>query len=114
MFSNSKIFARSFIAATLTLLSFAAQAAVGLTEIAGAEGDGPITLYYPSSSEAKPVAIGPFTLNVAAQGTPVRGNGRLIVISHGSGGSPSVHFDLARVLVEDGFIVAMPEHSGDN
>jgi predicted dienelactone hydrolase len=51
---------------------------------------------------------------MAWQGAPIRGNGRLVVISHGSGGSPWVHADLARVLVEEGFVVAMPEHRGDN
>src|SRR5258706_2912839 len=112
--TNSKISHARFFAAALALSTFAAQAAVGLTEIVGTDGDGPVTVYYPSNGEAQPVARGPFTLNVALQGAPVRGNGRLIVISHGSGGSPSVHFDLARALVEQGFVVAIPEHSGDN
>jgi predicted dienelactone hydrolase len=71
-------------------------------------------VFYASSSEAKPVKRGPFELNLAAQGTPVRGNGRLVVISHGSGGSPWVHADLARTLVDAGFVVALPEHKGDN
>ena len=48
------------------------------------------------------------------QAAPVRGNGRLVVISHGSGGSPWVHADLARSLVDAGFVVAMPQHRGDN
>jgi len=51
---------------------------------------------------------------MAWQGVPVRANGRLVIISHGSGGSPWVHSDLARALVEVGFVVAMPEHRGDN
>jgi hypothetical protein len=51
---------------------------------------------------------------MAWQGEPARGNRRLIVISHGSGGSPWVHADLARALVDEGFVVAMPEHRGDN
>src|SRR5215475_14603672 len=91
-----------------------AEASVGLTEITGKDGDGPVTVYYPSNSEAKAVTRGPFTLYVAVEGTAVRGNRRLIVLSHGSGGSPWVHSDLARTLVEDGFVVAMPEHRGDN
>jgi predicted dienelactone hydrolase len=91
-----------------------AEAAVGLTEIAGKEGDGPVTVYYPSSSEAQTLKRGPFTFQMAWQGAPALGNRRLIVLSHGSGGSPWVHADLARTLVGAGFVVAMPEHRGDN
>ncbi|VTU17635.1 putative dienelactone hydrolase [Variovorax sp. PBL-H6] len=57
---------------------------------------------------------GPFRLSWAANGHVLKGNGHLIVISHGSGGSPWVHVDLARVLVQRGFTVAMPQHEGDN
>ena len=100
MITSSKFFqARCLVAITLALLGFAAQAAVGLTQIPGEDGDNPVTVFYPSSSEAHPVKRGPFTLDVAFQGTPTRGNGRLVVISHGSGGVPWVHSDLARTLV---------------
>ena len=51
---------------------------------------------------------GSFTLDVAAEGMPLRGNGRLVVISHGSGGAPWVHANLARSLVDAGFVVVMP------
>ena len=44
---------------------------------------------------------GPFVLQLAWQGTPVPGNGRLVVVSHGSGGNPWVHTDLARELLGD-------------
>jgi len=91
-----------------------AEAAVGVTEVAGNDRDGPVTVFYPSSGDAQPLQRGPFTFHMAWQGAPVRGNGRLIVISHGSGGSPWVHADLASTLVDDGFVVAMPEHRGDN
>jgi len=104
--------ARSLLAAALAVLAAGAQAAVGLTEIDGK--DVRVTVYYPSGSEAQPLKRGPFTFHVALQGAPVRGNGRLVVISHGSGGSPWVHSDLARALVEGGFAVAIPEHRGDN
>src|SRR5262249_25124437 len=114
--SMNTTFARASALLVLAILlcAFTAEAAVGVTEIPGQDGDGPVTIYYPSSSEAQPLRRGPFTLQMAWQGTPVRGNGRLVVISHGSGGSPWVHADLARVLVEEGFVVAMPEHRGDN
>ena len=92
----------------------AQAAAVGLGEIGPTAEDGPVTLYYPSSDAEQPVRRGLFTLQVAPQGRPVRGNGRLVVISHGSGGAPWVHADLARSLVQAGFVVAMPEHFADN
>src|SRR5438477_7061820 len=102
-----------FLLAAALARPAATRAAVGVTEIAAKDG-GPVTLFYPSSSEAQPLKRGPFTLNFASQGAPLRGNGRLIVVSPGSGGSPWVHSDLARALVEAGFVVASPEHRGDN
>jgi len=104
----------SLLAASCVLFSGLAQAAVGLGSIAATDADGPVTLYYPSNTPATTVTRGPFTLTVAEQAEPVRGNGRLVVISHGSGGAPWVHADLARSLVEAGFVVAMPEHHADN
>ncbi len=92
----------------------AAEANVGLIEIAGKDGEGSVTVYYPSNDEAKIGRRGPFTFEFAWQGVPAKGNGRLIVMSHGSGGSPWVHANLAQTLVADGFVVAMPEHRGDN
>src|SRR5271167_227867 len=91
-----------------------AAVALGQTEIAGLAGDGPVTIFYPSSDEPKLQRRGRLTLNLAAEGAVLLGNRRLVVISHGSGGSPWVHADLARSLVEAGFIVALPEHRADN
>ncbi len=98
----------------LATVATAAHASVGLTEIAGKAGEGVVTVYYPSTDVAKAGRRGPFTFEFAWQGAPARGNGRLIVISHGSGGSPWVHANLAQTLVADGFVVAMPEHRGDS
>ncbi|MDH6592149.1 putative dienelactone hydrolase [Variovorax sp. TBS-050B] len=96
------------------LIAGPAGAAMGLTQLPGVAGDGPVTLFYPSDAAAEPVRRGPFTLQAAPQAAPVRGNGRLVVVSHGSGGAPWVHADLARELVAAGFVVAMPEHRADN
>ena len=103
----------------LLFLAFAflcpsAQAAVGYTELKGMELDGPVTVFYPAKGEPQPVRSGPFEIKAVREGRPERGNGRLVVISHGSGGSAWVHTDLAYVLVEAGFVVAAPEHRGDN
>jgi predicted dienelactone hydrolase len=91
-----------------------AQAGVGVTELAGLEGDGPVTVFYPSDAEAKSVQQGPFTVSAARDGAPAKGNGRLVVISHGSGGSAWTYTDLAFAMVGAGFTVAAPLHQGDN
>ncbi|MDO9359880.1 MAG: alpha/beta hydrolase [Polaromonas sp.] len=106
-----------FTSLAMCLLSLAAasvQAGMGFTELPGQQGDGPVTVYYPTAGEGRRVQRGPFAPTLDLQGPPVRGNGRLVVISHGSGGSPWTYTDLARSLVDDGFIVAMPRHRGDN
>jgi predicted dienelactone hydrolase len=109
--------ARVRSAAALLLLGLAAGtagAATGLATIAATPSDGSITVFYPSSGQPQPLKRGPFTVDVVADGPAVRGNGRLVVISHGSGGAPWVHTDLARALVDAGFVVAFPEHRDDN
>lgn len=107
-------FQAGLCAALWGLLPCFANAAMGLDTIAATAEDGPVTLYYPTRAAEQPMPLGKLALAVAAQGAPERGNGRLVVISHGSGGSPWVHADLARSLVEAGFVVALPEHRADN
>lgn len=97
----------------LALPGGAARAAMGMTEIAAAGIDGPMTVYYPSDSPSRP-GPGPFALDVAADGRPVPGNGRLVVVTHGTGASPWVYADQARALVDAGFVVALPLHRADN
>lgn len=86
---------------------------MGHIELPQANG-GATTVFYPTDAAEAPVLKGPFRLAWAQDAEPRRGNGRLVMISHGSGGSPWVHVDLARVLVERGFTVALPQHAGDN
>ncbi len=105
---------RRLLGVALLLAGGLAQAGMGWREIAATAVDGPVTLYYPTDASDKPAARGRMTLQLAEQAAPQRGNGRLVVMSHGSGGSPWVHADLARALVDAGFVVAMPEHRADN
>ena len=105
---------RSCLATVLALLGTLAQASMGLTELPGLKGDGPVTVFYASDSPAAPVVRGPFNPSLALNGRAIAGNRRLIVLSHGSGGAPWVHTDLAQALVDVGFVVALPEHRGDN
>lgn len=107
---------RSFLLmCTLALAAAWAQATpMGLAEIEGTGGDGPVTVFYPTRDAPRPTQRFRFTLNVAPDGAPARGNGRLVMVSHGSGGAPWVHANLAQALVDAGFIVAMPLHKADN
>jgi predicted dienelactone hydrolase len=101
------------LAAAAGLAGAAPPAALGFLQLPQADG-GSTTVFYPTAAAEQPVQRGPFTLSWAADAPPLRGNGRLVLISHGSGGSPWVHVDLARVLVQRGFVVALPQHRGDN
>ena len=92
----------------------AATAATGLTTLAAPPESGPITVFYPTAAHAVRLQRGPFVVEAAPDAPPQRGNGRLVVMSHGSGGAPWPQADLAIALVEAGFTVAMPEHAGDN
>ena len=87
---------------------------LGMTVLGSVASKGSITVFYPSSSGSSEFKRGPFTLQLANGGQPVLGNRRLMVFSHGSGGAPWPMADLARSFVEAGYIVAMPEHEGDN
>lgn len=106
--------AKFLIVCSLAVAGACAQAGAGLDELPGQGDDGPVTIFYPSSSAEQTLQRGPFNFQFALRGQAVRGNGRLVVLSHGSGGSPWVHADLAKRLVEAGFVVALPEHQGDN
>lgn len=98
----------------LLLCAGLARAAVGLLELPAAADGGPVTMLYPAAGPAQAQRRGPFVFDVALDAAPQRGNGRLVLMSHGSTGSPWPYFDLASKLVELGFVVAIPEHFADN
>lgn len=105
---------RPFFVVLVALAAGCARAGVGVTSVHPVEGEKPVTVYYPTPAAEQAVQHGPFTLSLAVDAPPQRGNGRLVVVSHGSGGNAWVHADLARALVDAGFVVAMPQHKGDN
>lgn len=100
--------------AIAALVAAPTRAATGLTELPASATDGPVTVFYPANSPEQAVQRGPFRLHAALGATPTRGNGRLIVFSHGTGSSPWVLSDLALHLAGAGFIVAIPQHAGDH
>jgi predicted dienelactone hydrolase len=73
-----------------------------------------IGIWYPSQTMAKPVSMGPTTMNVAIS-APMNGTALpMIVMSHGTGGSYLGHFDTAIALADAGFVVVAMNHTGDN
>lgn len=87
-------------AGALAAISVAsARAATGASVLPATAIDGPITVFYPTAADAAPTQRGPFTVNIAANGVPGQGNGRLIVVSHGSGASAWVYNDLANTCL---------------
>lgn len=90
-----------------------AWAGVGQTVLQPGDED-PVTLFYPTEAAGKPERRLFGSFEIAVDAAPRAGNGRLVAISHGSGGSPWVHFTLARALVEAGYMVVAPRHHADN
>ena len=89
-----------------------AQAQVGMREITS-KGM-PITLVYPTPAKAQAIRLGPFEVDLALGGELTPGKHGLVVLSHGTGGSPLADHTLAATLARAGFVVAQPLHRGDN
>ncbi len=100
----------------MMLLSQSANANdVGFRKIDNVSKEGlSMAVLYPTSSEPKAVAFGPFKLNVAIAGIIKSGQFPLAIISHGSGSSSLSYKDIALSLVKNGFIVVMPSHPQNN
>jgi predicted dienelactone hydrolase len=77
-------------------------------------GEMPLTVVYPTTAQGSSRSFGPFVLSVALGASPVAGNGRLVVLSHGTGGDTLSLHTLAATLARAGFVVAQPLHKGDN
>ena len=105
---------RFLLSCLLAATAAVVQAGMGVDQVPGPQGDANVTVFYATDAADQPQKRGPFTLQMAPQATPLKGNGRMVVISHGSGGGPWTHTELARTLVQAGFVVAMPLHRGDN
>jgi predicted dienelactone hydrolase len=74
----------------------------------------PVVVMYPTLDEPAAVKLGPYTEELSADARIATGAHPLVIISHGSGGSPLVYRGLAAHLARAGFIVAAPEHPGNN
>ena len=74
-----------------------------------------VDVWYPTDGRPLPTTLLGFNLISVARDGPVAGSAMpLVVFSHGNGGGPGSHVDLALALAQRGFVVAAPMHTGDN
>ena len=74
-----------------------------------------VGVWYPTQASPRPTTLLGLNLMSVAPDGPVAGSDLpLIVFSHGNGGGPASHADLALALADHGFVVAAPMHTGDN
>lgn len=74
-----------------------------------------VGVWYPTQAQPWPTTLLGTVLMDVARNAPIAGDDLpLVVISHGNGGGPASHADLALALANAGYIVAAPMHTGDN
>lgn len=74
-----------------------------------------VAVWYPTQAQPLPTTLLGVALMDVAPDAPISGDALpLVVISHGNGGGPASHADLALALASAGYIVAAPMHIGDN
>ncbi len=74
----------------------------------------PVLLQYPTHQPSAPTNFGPYTMEVSVDANIMEGQFPLVIISHGNGGSHLIYRSISTFLAKHGYIVAMPEHFGNN
>lgn len=84
--------------------------------VGAAQGRSPFSavLHYPTRSQSHPTAFGPYALDVCMDAPLAPGRFPLVLISHGSGGSPLLYRHLSLLLARSGYLVALPRHPGNS
>ncbi len=94
-----------------------ASAAVGFRQFSVPDPPGQplsVALWFPSVGEAVWAPVGLFQQLVVPNGTVTGTRLPLVLISHGTGGSDSSHYDTALALAGEGFVAVALTHTGDN
>lgn len=73
-----------------------------------------VLVQYPTNESSSPTAFGPYTMDVCINAKLLEGKFPLVMISHGNGGSHLLYRTISAHLAQNGFIVAMVEHYGNN
>ncbi|MBR2688913.1 MAG: dienelactone hydrolase family protein [Aquamicrobium sp.] len=90
------------------------QAGILRLQVPDADGPFDVMVWYPTDAPQTPWQAGPFTID-ASRDAPIAAQGRfpVVLFSHGSGGTPLGHRQLAGSLARRGFVVVAPAHLGD-
>lgn len=88
----------------------------------GVEGSGstggdptiPLAVLFPAEGVEQTLRFGPYEIELAMGAEPIGHNLPVVAISHGNSSTPWVFRDLAKHLAKIGFVVALPEHPGNN
>lgn len=105
------------VASTLIISGAVTARAAGFEWAKASDGHGgtiEIMVWYPSKAVAARQNFGGIYPLGAPNGKIDGDHLSLIVISHGTGGSPAAHWDTAAALADAGFVVAALTHPGDN
>lgn len=73
-----------------------------------------VFLQYPTHTPSTPTPFGPYIMDVSINAEITHGKFPLVIISHGTGGSPFLYRTISTYLAKNGYIVAMIEHYGNN
>jgi predicted dienelactone hydrolase len=71
-------------------------------------------LHYPCLQASVPTRFGPYEIDVSEAAPLAPGRLPLVLISHGSGGSPLLYRTLSLALARSGYLVALPKHPGNS
>ena len=108
---------RIILLAIALLFAKPLHASVGFQQVTIPDPQGkPIVagIWYPTNARTSPHALGMFSQTVALDAELSGDRLPLVLISHGTGGSLSSHYDTAIALAEAGFVVTAVTHTGDN
>jgi predicted dienelactone hydrolase len=74
----------------------------------------PVLIQYPTHEPSILTNFGPYQMDVSPDAEIIEGKFPLVIISHGTGGSPLLYRTINTNLAKNGFIVVMIEHYGNN
>lgn len=104
------------VVSTCSVLAAPASFNAGVTRLSVTDGAASFdtVVFYPTHEHEVPWQAGPFTVEAARNAPPVEhSHFPIVLISHGRGGGPFSHRELASSLARAGFIVVLPTHVGD-